>query len=77
MILEADLGAFDPAWGGWTLRAGQLMSPEGWGATPGEILSIPLMRLQIAGYQLDQRIAKAELDALEEQPLPGEIQAKA
>jgi hypothetical protein len=51
--------------------------PEGWGATPGEILSIPLMRLQIAGYQLDQRIAKAQLDALEEQPTPGEIQAKA
>jgi hypothetical protein len=73
MILEGDLGVFDPAWGGWTLRSGELLSPEGWGATPGEILSIPLMRLQIASYQLDQRIAKAELEALVEQPAPGEL----
>jgi hypothetical protein len=47
------------------------MSPEGWAATPGEILALPLMRAQITSYQRDQRIAKAELDALEEQPAPG------
>jgi hypothetical protein len=29
------------------------------------------MRAQIISYQRDQRIAKAELDALEEQPEPG------
>jgi hypothetical protein len=51
--------------------SGQLVSPEGWNASPGEILAVPLMRLQIQGYQRDQRIAKAELDALEEQPQPG------
>ena len=48
MILRGDLGEFDPAWSGWRLRDGQLLSPEGWPASPGEVLSIPLMRAQIA-----------------------------
>jgi len=70
MILLEDLGCFDPAWNGWFIRDGQLISSEGWAASPGDILAIPLMREQIAGYQRDLRIAKAELDALEEQPEP-------
>jgi hypothetical protein len=40
-------------------------------ATPGEIMTLQLMRLQISSYQRDQRIAKAELDALDAQPEPG------
>jgi transcriptional regulator with XRE-family HTH domain len=71
MILAEDLGCFDPAWKGWRIRDGQLLSPEGWAASPGEILALPLMRAQITSYQRDQRIAKAEYDALEEQPEPG------
>ena len=71
MILAEDLGCFDPAWNGWRIRGAQLVSPEGWAASPGEILALPLMRAQITSYQRDQRIAKAELDALEEQPGPG------
>jgi hypothetical protein len=71
MILLEDLGCFDPAWKGWRIRDGQLVSPEGWVAIPGDILAIPLMRAQIASYQRDQRIAKAKFDALEEQPEPG------
>jgi hypothetical protein len=73
MILLEDLGCFDPAWKGWRIRDGQLISPEGWAATPGEILALPLMRAQIASYQRDQRIAKAAVDALEEQPEPGAV----
>jgi hypothetical protein len=34
MILTGDLGAFDPAFRGWKLREGKLISPEGWEATP-------------------------------------------
>jgi Phage protein len=71
MILLEDLGCFDPAWKGWRIRDGQLMSPEGWAVSPGDVLALPLMRAQIASYQLDQRLAKAELEALEEQPEPG------
>jgi Phage protein len=70
MILAEDLGCFDPAWKGWRIRDGQLLSPEGWRVSPGDVLALPLMRLQIVSYQRDQRIAKAELDALEEQPRP-------
>src|SRR5450755_559600 len=73
MILLEDLGCFDPAWKGWRIRDGQLISPEGWAATPGEILALPLMRAQIISYQRDQRIAKAKLDALEAQPEPGAV----
>jgi hypothetical protein len=37
MILSADLSAFSPAFAGWTLRGGKLVSPEGWEATPGDM----------------------------------------
>ena len=67
MILRADLGCLDPAFQGWRLRDGQLVSPEGWTASPGEVLSIPLMRAQIASYQAEQR----RVQGMEEQPEPG------
>jgi len=73
MILLEDLGCFDPAWKGWRIRDGQLISPEGWTVSPGNVLALPLMRAQIACYQRDQRIAKAVVDALEEQPEPGAV----
>jgi hypothetical protein len=71
MILSGDLGAFDPAFRGWKLRNGKLISPEGWEATAGDILSIPLLRAQISAYQAKQRMT----EAIEEQPLPGMVPA--
>lgn len=71
MILLDDLGSFDPAWKGWRIRNGALVSPEGWAVTQNDVLALPLMRAQLAGYQRDERIAKAQLEALEEQPQPG------
>jgi len=74
MILLEDLGCFDPAWKGWRIRDGQLISSEGWAVSPGDdVLGLPLMRAQILSYQRDQRIAKAELEALEAQPEPGAV----
>ena len=67
MILSGDLGAFDPAFQGWRMRDGKLISPEGWEATAGDILSIPLMKAQISAYQAKQRAT----EAIEEQPIPG------
>jgi Phage protein len=71
MILGNDLGCFDPAWRGWILRGGQLISPEGWEARPGDVLTLPLLRAQIATYQAKERAALA-MDA---QPEPGELPA--
>jgi hypothetical protein len=55
MILSGDLGHLDPEWCGWSLRAGKLISPEGWEAAPGDVLSIQLLRAQLAGYQAKER----------------------
>jgi hypothetical protein len=71
MILLEDLGCFDPAWKGWRIQDGKLVSPEGWTVTQSDVLALPLMRAQLAGYQRDERIAKAQLEALEEQPETG------
>ena len=71
MILAADLGCFDPAFRGWSIRNGRLISPEGWEATSGDILIIPLMRAQISAYQAKER----QIQAIEEQPLPGTVPA--
>jgi Phage protein len=71
MILSGDLGCFDLAWRGWILRDGKLISPEGWELSPGDVLSISLMRAQIAAYRAKER----QFEALEEQPLPGVVPA--
>lgn len=71
MILERDLGCFDPAWHGWLLRDGKLISPEGWEVTTGDVLSLPLLRAQIATYQAKER----QILAMDEQPEPGALPA--
>lgn len=74
--LAGDLGAFDPAWSGWILRRGILISPEGWEATPGQVLATRFHEAQLAVYRTENRTLKALLEAaenggiLEEQPLP-------
>lgn len=71
MIVAGDLGCFDPAWSGWTLRAGKLVSPEGWELTAGDALSLPLLRAQLAAYQAKER----QVLGMDEQPLPGSVPA--
>jgi hypothetical protein len=71
MILEGDLGCFDPAWRGWCLRDGKLISPENWEATPGDVMSLPLLRAQIATYQAKER----QVLAMDAQPEPGALPA--
>jgi hypothetical protein len=70
-LLKGDLSAFDPDWKGWTLRNGTLISPEGWSCSPGEILSLPFLRQQIAHFESVRR----QTDELEEQPQPGALPA--
>lgn len=50
-----DLGDLDRTWSGWAVRAGVLVSPEGWTFRPGEIRSIPFLHAQIRTYQALQR----------------------
>jgi uncharacterized protein DUF3653 len=71
MILSENLGCFDPAWRGWLLRNGKLISPEGWAVTTGDVLALPLLRAQIAGYQAKER----QMLAMDAQPEPGELPA--
>jgi hypothetical protein len=71
MILANDLGCFDPAWTGWAMRDGKLISPEGWEVSPGDVLSIALLRAQVSAYQAKER----QIQAIEEQPLPGTVPA--
>jgi Phage protein len=69
MLLAGDLGAFDPSWAGWVCRRGLLISPEGWEITVGDVLSIPLMRHQVAAWRAEVRRMK-EAVAKQEQPAP-------
>jgi hypothetical protein len=71
MVLTGDLGYLDAAFTGWRLLGGKLVSPEGWEATPQDILSLPLLRAQVSAYQARQR----QVERMEEQPLLDEIPA--
>ena len=75
MILSGDLGHLDPAWPGWTLRDGKLISPEGIQAPPTDVLAMPFVQAQLALYQAENRRIKG----MEEQPdssVAGEVLAK-
>lgn len=72
-LLHGDLGFFDPAWTGWRLNQGCLVSPEDWRIYVNDVLAVPLLRHQLAAYQSENRGLKAELanalvNRLEEQP---------
>lgn len=65
----------DPAWRGWVLRKGHLISPEGWEIYLNDVLAVPLLRHQLAAYQSENRALKRDLadalvNRLEEQPRP-------
>lgn len=79
MLLSRDLGIFDPAWKGWVIKGNELVSPENWIATVGDVLSIQLTQAQLSAYRSENRGLKAEIEAMlaeagyiEDQPLPGQ-----
>jgi len=77
LVLESDLGSFDPAWTGWTVRSGKLFSPEGFGCTPGDVRALEIQWAQIKAYRREVLVLRADIDALnnrapwlDEQPAP-------
>jgi len=72
MVLSGDLGWLDPAWEGWRLVGGRIVSPEGWAATPGDVMMVQLAQMTLATYREENRQLKQRLAALEyeEQPVP-------
>lgn len=81
VLIKGDLSGFGPQWRGWTMRAGRIVSPEGWAATPGDVMMVQLAQLQLGDYRAENRELKRRLAELEfeEQPLPTawEIEIKA
>jgi hypothetical protein len=75
MMICGDLGFVDPAWRGWVLRRGHLISPEGWEISMHAVLATQLQQAQIAAYQSENRALKAQIahmdmTSLDEQPTP-------
>ncbi len=77
LMIQGDLGCFDPDWSGWKIRRGVLISPEGWEAKPGHVLAMRFHTAQVQAYRLENQALRAELDSLEgrapwldEQPAP-------
>ncbi|HZT04351.1 MAG TPA: DUF3653 domain-containing protein [Steroidobacteraceae bacterium] len=67
-ILSGDLSPVDPAFAGWHLRRGELVSPEGWCFTAGEIRSIPLLHGQVREWRGRALAAERELERLSNTP---------
>lgn len=72
LLLAADLGCFDPAWHGWRIYKGTLVSPEGWEITKGDVISSPLLRQQLAAFKTELKRLREAADSIQEQPLPAE-----
>jgi len=77
-LLRGDLSFFDPKWRGWRLIRGDLVSPENWIITLGDVLAQRLVAAQIAAYQIENRALKQQIEDLkrggyEHQPTPAEL----
>lgn len=69
-LIEADLGALDPKWKGWHLRRGVLLSPDGVEASPGDIMALPFIRLQVSTHRTENVRLRAENEELKQQAYP-------
>lgn len=72
LLIQADLGCFDPKWSGWHIRNGFLISPNGWEIGFGEVVAIPILRQQLAAYEVELKRLQGEVLLMQEQPLPAE-----
>ena len=72
-VLTGDLGFLDPAWRGWNLIRGHLVSPENWEISMNDVLASQLKDAQVRAYQAEVRklkyqLAEAERGGYEDQP---------
>lgn len=70
VLVAADLGCFDPKWSGWLVRDGFLISPDGWRIGRGEVVAIPILRQQLAAYEVELKRLQGELVLTHDQPVP-------
>lgn len=70
MLLAADLGCFSEEWAGWRLNGQDLVSPEGWRIARGQVMIVPLMRQQLAAYEVELKKMKQQALLIQEQPVP-------
>lgn len=72
LLIRADLGCFSPEWSGWRLNGQDLVSPEGWRIARGQVMIVPLMRQQLAAYEVELKRLRTEVVLTHEQPLPAD-----
>jgi len=59
IMLLGDIGALDASWRGWRVIRGELYGPDlANGFRPGDVLSLPFVRLQLKNYQSEERAAR-------------------
>jgi len=64
------LGCFSAEWSGWRVKGQDLVSPEGWRIARGQVMIVPLMRQQIAAYEVELKRLREEVVLIQEQPVP-------
>lgn len=56
LVMDGDLGSISPAWSGWRLAHGQIVSPEGLPTAKRDLYALPFLRAQVATLQADRCI---------------------
>lgn len=60
LLLETDLGVLSPEWRGWSLRRGELVSPEGLRLLPREIRALPLQVTALAIHRAEAQASRQD-----------------
>ena len=63
VCVHGELADVDPAWRGWRLIAGELVSPEGWTYTPGAVRAGRLWKQRAIAYGALQGTARRLIEA--------------
>ena len=70
LLILGDLGCFSPEWSGWRVHGQDLISPEGWRIARGQVMIVPLMRQQLAAYEVELKRIREQVLLIQEQPVP-------
>jgi hypothetical protein len=49
-----DLGAIRPEWRGWRIHGGQIVTPDGYGFSPGELAAVPIRYQHLAALERER-----------------------
>ena len=78
LLIDGELEEISGTFAGWRIHCDELVSPEGWRFTPGDVRSLPFLRQQLAHAKARARLpAQGDWISGDMETLPGALRQDA